>query len=83
MVNCISNKKIYATLELAEEALIHAHIQFDFSRGNGPVAVYKCEDCGYFHLTSKGPLNERLAKELKNGKINLHKEANRWQSKFK
>jgi hypothetical protein len=83
MINCVSNKKVYSSQELAEEALIQAHIQFDFGKGNGPVAVYKCEDCGYFHLTSKGTMNERLIHEIKTGKVGLQKEANRWLDKFK
>jgi hypothetical protein len=83
MINCISNKKVYFSSELAEEALIQAHIQFEFTRGSGPVAVYKCDDCGYFHLTSKGTMNEKLVAEIKNGKIGLQKEANRWMGKFK
>ena len=83
MINCVSNKKVYSTREMAEEALIQAHIQFDFAKGNGPVAVYKCDDCGYYHLTSKGAMNEKLINEIKSGKVGLHKEANRWLDKFK
>jgi hypothetical protein len=83
MINCVSNKKVYSSQEMAEEALIQAHIQFNFTTGNGPVAIYKCEDCGYYHLTSKGAMNEKLATEIKSGKIGLQKEANRWLDKFK
>lgn len=83
MINCISNKKVYPSQELAEEALIQAHIHFEFAKGNGPVAVYKCEDCGYYHLTSKGVMSAKLLNELNSGKISLHKEANRWLDKFK
>jgi hypothetical protein len=83
MINCVSNKKVYPNQELAEEALIQAHIQFDFSKGGGPVAIYRCEDCGYYHLTSKGAMNDKLMNEIKNGKIKLEKEANKWLHKFK
>ena len=83
MINCVSNKKVYLTSDLAEYALIQAHIQLDFPQGNGPVAIYKCEDCGYYHLTSKGIMNEKLKAEIGNGKIGLEKEANHWISKLK
>jgi hypothetical protein len=83
MINCVSNKKVYSSQEMAEEALIQAHIQFNFTTGNGPVAIYKCEDCGYYHLTSKGAMNSKLVAEIKSGKIGLQKEANRWLDKFK
>jgi hypothetical protein len=83
MVNCITKKKSYRSREIAEDALIEAWISFDYQRGNGPVAVYQCEDCGEFHLTSTGPMNERLTKAIDSGLIKRQKEANQWTSKFK
>jgi hypothetical protein len=80
---CISTKKIYFTEVLAEEALIEARIQFDYPANRGPIAIYKCEDCGYFHLTSQGTINERLKTYLASGKIDKQKEANRWLDKLK
>lgn len=74
---------MYASLHLAEEALIAARTRFHFSAGNGPIAVYLCDDCGQFHLTSKGKMNDRLAEQMKNGSIDLQKEANWWMDKFK
>ncbi len=74
---------MYPSQEIAEDALIEARTQFDYKINQGPVGVYLCEDCGYYHLTSKGKMNERLTTQLKNGKIDLHKEANQWMSKFK
>ena len=81
-MKCVSNKRVYLTQELAEEALIEAHSQFEY-KGGGPIAVYPCEDCGYFHLTSKGPVNPRLAELLKGGKIQRAREANQWLHKLK
>ena len=74
---------MYPTQEIAEDALIEARINFDFPKGKGPVAVYQCEDCGQYHLTSRGTMNSRLAEHISSGKINLHKEANRWTDKIK
>jgi len=83
MKTCVSHKKVYESLTLAEDALIAARTKFEFSANQGPVTVYHCDDCGYYHLTSQGKMNERLAKELSAGKIDLQKEANRWLDKFK
>lgn len=74
---------MYPTQEMAEEALIEARINFDFPKGSGPVAVYRCEDCGQYHLTSKGEMNPRLAEYIASGKIRLQQEANRWADKLK
>ena len=82
-MKCASNKKVFQTAEIAEDALIEAHKQFEYSNGNGPVGVYRCEDCGYYHLTSKGPTNERLVILLKDGKVNRHREANQWLDRIK
>jgi hypothetical protein len=68
---------------MAEDALIEARTNFDYSNGNGPIAVYQCEDCGDFHLTSKGPVNEKLAKAQTDGQIDKNKQANHWLEKFK
>lgn len=83
METCVTHKKIYTSKEIAEEALIGAHVRFHYSSGGGPVAVYQCDDCGHYHLTSRGPMNEKLASLLSSGKIKLQKEADRWESKWK
>lgn len=73
---------MYPLESQAEDALLEARARFSYSSGSGPIAVYRCEECGFFHLTSKGPMNHRLAKLLKEGKIDLQKEANRWLDKL-
>ena len=83
MEKCVTNKKIYPTREIAEEALIGAHIRFNYASQDGPIAVYQCEDCGRYHLTSRGPMNAKLAEQLASGKIKLQKEADQWSDKFK
>jgi hypothetical protein len=74
---------MYQSREQAEDALLEARAKFDHAPGRGPIAVYLCEDCGFYHLTSKGKVNERLAKDLEQGKIDLQKEANRWLDKLR
>ena len=83
MVRCVTQKKSYRTQEIAEDALIEAWINFDYRIGNGPVAVYRCDDCGEFHLTSTGPMNARLTDAIESGSIKRQKDANQWASKFK
>jgi hypothetical protein len=80
---CPTHKKVYVTYEIAENALIAAHTRFDYPHGGGPVAVYECNECHYYHLTSQGEMNERLAQHLKEGKIKRQKEADYWLSKMK
>ena len=83
MIKCVSHKKVYPTLEIAEDALIDAHTHFDYAPHKGPVAVYQCENCGHYHLTSKGTMNKKLSQFISEGKINKQKEANRWLDKLK
>ena len=80
---CVSGKKMYASREVAEDVLIETRTRFEYGPHSGPVAVYQCEDCGEFHLTSRGPMNEKLAKALAEGKIDRQKEVDRWLDKLK
>jgi hypothetical protein len=80
---CISGKIKYRTQTLAEDALIEAWIQNDYHPGRGPVNVYQCDDCGEFHFTSKGPMNNKLANEMATKSFQLRKQASRWERKFK
>ena len=79
---CPSGKKQYPTHGLAEDALIAARIQRG-SEKSGPVAVYQCEDCGQWHLTSKGSMNPRLEEYIQSGKLKLQQQAERWKHKLR
>lgn len=79
--SCPSGKRAFATEVLAEEALIDTRSRGGDER-HGPVGVYRCDDCGQFHLTSKGPMNARLAKCISDGTLKLNQEAERWKSKL-
>lgn len=83
MIKCVSGKKTYPSMEIAEGALIEAHSHYEYGNTGGPVAVYRCDDCGHYHLTSKGTMNNRLAQLIKEGKIGREREANRWLNKIK
>lgn len=83
MEKCITNKKTYPTQEIAEEALIGAHTRFTYAPQGGPIAVYECADCGRYHLTSRGPMNAKLAEQLASGKIKRQKDADDWENKWR
>jgi hypothetical protein len=71
------------TYENAVEALISARTKFDYRDGNGPVSVYRCDDCGFYHLTSQGPMNEELRKNLNDGSIDRQRRAEDWEQRLK
>jgi hypothetical protein len=73
---------MYPSEIIAEEALISAWIAYSYTKGNGPIGVYLCADCGSYHLTSKGVMNQKLAEQLTSGKIQQNKEANKWLDKI-
>lgn len=83
MDRCATGKRVYASQEMAEEVLIEAWTRYEYKGNQGPIAVYRCDDCGQYHLTSRGPMNERLAAALADGRISKQKEARRWEDKFK
>ena len=82
MITCRTGKRVYQTESIAEEALIDAHSRNHYS-GSGPVSIYQCEECGYYHFTSKGPMNKRLAEQISSGKIKLQQQATEWSRKWK
>jgi hypothetical protein len=83
MKTCPSGKRAYFTQELAEDALIEAHARFEYGKGSGPVAIYKCDDCGHYHFTSQGAMDTKLSQYLTSDKAKLEKEASKWLEKFK
>ncbi len=82
MADCVTGKALYLTEELAEQALIDAWIRNDYPAGKGPVAIYRCPDCRYFHFTSSGDMNPALAQFIRDGKLKLEREARRWRDKL-
>jgi hypothetical protein len=83
MKSCPSHKKMYPSQEVAEEALIEAHTRFEYGKSSGPVAIYQCDDCGQFHFTSQGKMNEKLSVLMRDGKLKRLKEIANWESKFR
>jgi len=82
ILKCRTGKRVYQTESLAEEALIDAHSRNQYA-GTGPIAVYQCEECGYYHFTSKGHMNKRWAEQIAGEKIKLQQQASEWNRKWK
>ena len=80
---CVSGKKLFVSQRLAEDVLIDLWTKNEYKSGQAPIAVYKCEDCGHYHLTSRSPMNDRLTAFLASGKLKIHREANLWLNKLK
>lgn len=80
---CVSGKKLFLSQQLAEDVLIELWTHHEYAAGQGPIAVYKCDDCGYYHLTSREPINEKLAHFLSDNKLKHIREAGKWIDKFK
>jgi len=83
MNRCSSGKRVFQTQEDAVEALLAARTRFDYRDGHGPVSVYRCDDCGFYHRTSKGPMTETLKKGLSDGSIDSQKKADNWEERLK
>jgi hypothetical protein len=82
MIKCVSHKKVYRSVHLAEEALMGARTRFEYGNGTGPIGVYQCEECGYYHLTSQGTMNAKLAAYLSSSQFKYEKEAQHWIDKL-
>jgi hypothetical protein len=83
MNRCKSGKRVFASHEEAIEALLAARTKFEYREGNGPVSVYRCDECGFYHLTSKGQMNDTLRQSLSNGSIDRQKEADKWEERLR
>ncbi len=81
-MSCPTHKVCYDTRELAEEALLQNHARF-YHTGTGPVNVYACDYCGSYHFTSKGEVHELLRDDKNKKRIELGREANYWEEKYR
>ena len=82
-MKCSSGKYQYMSQDLAETALIDQHIYKGFLPHEGPQNVYECQNCGYWHLTSKAPeQNPRLTEMIDSGEMKRKQEASKWERGF-
>jgi len=82
-MNCPSGKRIYYEEHDAEEALIGAHIAYQYGHASGPLNFYKCDQCGHYHLTSRPPKNNKLSELEASGELERMREARNWEQSFK
>ena len=82
-MTCVTGKRILETEALAEEALVQHHIINVYRAGEGPRNIYVCEDCGYWHFTSKGDAHALFADERVTKRIEQERIANQWERKLK
>jgi hypothetical protein len=68
---------------MAETALLEARARYSYGNKTGPVAVYQCDDCGQYHLTSAGPVNEKLAEAQSSGILKRQQVAQVWIDRLK
>ncbi|MEO9868856.1 hypothetical protein [Ekhidna sp.] len=81
--NCVSGKVRFELKELAEESLIQHHIRNNYQRGQGPLNVYQCLDCGNWHFTSKGDSHEMFEDPEVIRKINHERRGLEWEQRLK
>lgn len=82
-MKCQTGKVPYDNKEIALEALVQNWTRYNHTEGSGPTNVYQCEDCGSFHFTSRGPINEALTSKENLERIKLGNQAGFWEDKFK
>ena len=80
---CVSGKKLFDTEALALLALIEFYRNNGNININGPKNVYHCDECAYWHFTSKGEFHLDLKNYLSSSEYQLRLKANKWISKFK
>lgn len=76
---CTTKKICFLNKEDAEEELVLNKGKYR----NGPVNVYQCHICGFYHFTSKGEMNSKLLSKENRKRIDRESEANYWLNKFK
>jgi hypothetical protein len=82
-MKCQTGKVSYDNKEIALEALVQNRTRHNYGEGSGPINIYQCEDCGSFHFTSRGPMNEALTSDENLARIRLGHQAGFWEDKFK
>lgn len=82
-LRCVTGKIRYSDATLAEDALIELWTANEYGPAQGPIAIYRCDDCGDYHFTSQGPMNSKLDAYLKSPSFKRRKLAQSWEQKLK
>ncbi|MBU2916087.1 MULTISPECIES: hypothetical protein [Reichenbachiella] len=81
MSACVTGKNCYHSQAEGEQALIENRIRYHHSDDAGPQNIYLCDDCGSYHFTSRGPMNEVLRDQL--DYIKKQRVARDWESRLR
>ena len=79
MSDCPSKKIIYYSEQEAKEALIRIHVKYQNSATR---TFYTCDQCGHFHLTSSGEIDDTLKQAQQAGRIDQLSESEYWTRKL-
>ncbi len=82
-MNCVTGKRCFVTESLGVEALIQNHIRNDYRKGEGPKNIYECQECGYWHFTSKGAEHEVFSDEEILKRIRTERQGFQWERKMR
>ncbi|WP_420578471.1 hypothetical protein [Ekhidna sp.] len=82
-MKCSSGKRSFDSHTLAEEALIQHHIRNDYQKGQGPLNVYECQECGNWHFTSQGPEHELFGDPEMVKRIESERRAFLWERRLR
>lgn len=80
---CKSGKQYYADEQTALMALLEVWGRTAFRAGEGPRTVYRCDDCGGWHFTSKGTVHPQLEAYLQTPEFQLRRKAADWENRFR
>ncbi len=81
MSRCTTRKICHDSEERALNALIENRIRFHHPHGSGPINVYQCTECGYYHFTSKGNTHPELLEQA--DYIATQRRARDWEQKLR
>jgi hypothetical protein len=78
-MRCSTGKNGYYTEAEVQEALIRSHIRFVKAASN----YYQCNDCGEYHLTSKGEPHPILDDPTVQQRIKQERLSQDWEGRFR
>ncbi|MFM7193717.1 MAG: hypothetical protein ACKOYP_02915 [Bacteroidota bacterium] len=81
--SCKSGKQLYPDEPTALVALLEVWGRTPFRAGEGPKTVYRCEDCGNWHFTSKGATHPELEAYMRSPEFLLKRKASDWEDRFR
>lgn len=82
-MKCSNGKIQYNSEQEALNALIDHRARFHHSPNSGPINVYKCTICEFWHFTSRGLRHSILEDQEQKEKARILSASYDWERKFK